>query len=134
MNTPLNRIIDWLLGREPAPRPAPVLSCFIKGIIVSMTDHPEQWEYGSTNNYARYKHVTHDVLVSKYDDDVSCWYRVRLEGNVTELTDDESAAIRDMYEAVDRRHRVKRDSAKNRRIAALKAPFEAIGCPTEEKA
>lgn len=134
----INRAPGWVPpigGYDPEPRlsevspsepPAPPpLSCFARGVVQSLREHPEEWtKVMRTPVYLPdYRHEPTGLTLSRWDDPNP----IHITG-VT-LTSDESTAIWLAVVYMLEWH----DAAKEREAAAKLAPtvahFAALGCP-----
>lgn len=99
----------------------PVLSCYVKGVIRSITDTPHRW----TSLMRYYSRYTCDGI-----DIDSCPGNERQRPCITlshcELTTDEEAALKTAYTALVRYHTVE---VPERQAASLRKSFEQLGCP-----
>jgi hypothetical protein len=119
-----------------APRPAPELSCFVKGIIRSMKETPEHWRLFDRrcSYYVNLDPIRAGGRVSRIPDltlslnlhgdehgDVWCW---DVDGHYT--TYEEKAAIEKQIRLS---FIAPLEREKEAKAAAQRAPFERLGCP-----
>lgn len=121
--------------RHPAPEaPPPELSCFVKGIIRSMRETPDDWCIISSDSIKHWAPNRHIALVSDLELTRSLYSGRRIQywgdwfviGHI--ITTGESNAIKSQGIAFLQA----RDAEKVARLkAAERAPFEALGCPSD---
>lgn len=119
------------VGGESAPtQPVepPALSCFVKGIIRSMRETPDDW--GLVNNQCWHYAPDHRSLRRDCELDYARGYGIKSYWWVRDqsVTEAESCAIEAQGIAFLIAHR----QAKDERLRAVaRAPFEALGCPSD---
>lgn len=104
----------------PVPAPPPELSCFVKGIIKSMCENPDEWNVSDH----RCTHSKTNLDMRRRRAHSRGWLDWKIEGQ--SISDAESTAIQRQGVAyLQALAGQKRDAVR----AAARAPFEALGCP-----
>jgi hypothetical protein len=131
---------------EPAPKasePPPdlPLSCFVKGLIVSLETEPGAWDYADETVHDGWgicpKHIytKGGVIIrlswSTWDVDMAGNrpYSVYIRQPTTLLNRTEDKALTKVVAAMFEAKLAADQAAEDAAAAALRAPFEALGCP-----
>jgi hypothetical protein len=121
----------------PPPKPMPVISCFVKGLIRSMRETPHEWKLGRETAWHTKPDGTVDITL-----DNSCYYAESYLGREAvylgwrvvgyEINGWEKYAIRDegiaFLKDIEKKVEDAAYAKRKEDLAALRAPFERLGC------
>ncbi len=128
----------------PSVAPVPVvelpISCFVRGLVKSMTETPGEWK--SHNTTVEHPWRDHLYTVHGYinrltpDTDHIYVFRSYVNGHACiqhfDLSDHETTELEKGLRSVETHYRQIEWETQEKRRAVLRAPFEKLGCPEGE--